>query len=172
MAFIAINEGMNTGSRSASTSDSLQLQKDCKVVYGEFVPVGGSKMHGEAKDKVIVNNPNLPNELIVSGGDKSYKVTLQVENQNNNCTAKNDKKPVKCTIKGDKLTGKIIFDIADGPSVHVPFKNTPIFVGNKCEIVYENYNNKDHKMTLYMNKVKLMIAPSDKQIVKTCGAGN
>uniref|UniRef100_A0A915NYJ7 Galectin n=1 Tax=Meloidogyne floridensis TaxID=298350 RepID=A0A915NYJ7_9BILA len=74
-------------------------------------------------------------------------------------------------IQGDKLSGKLIYDIENGPSVNVPFKDTPIFVGNKCEIVFVAYD-KDHKLTLLMNKVKLMIEPTEKQIVKACGVKN
>ncbi|CAK5115188.1 unnamed protein product [Meloidogyne enterolobii] len=168
ISIIATSEGMNTN-RSASTSDSLQTQKDCKVIYGMFVPVAGSRMHGDAK--MMANNPNSSNQLIVSGGKSKYSVTLQVENQPK-CVAQNNGTPVECQIHGDKLSGKLIYDIENGPSVYVPFKDTPIFVGNKSEIVLDGYDMKDHKLTLSMNKVKLMIEPTNKQIVKACGAKN
>ncbi|CAK5108600.1 unnamed protein product [Meloidogyne enterolobii] len=126
ISIIATTEGMKTN-RSASTSDSIQAQKDCEVIYGMFVPVAGSRMHGDAKDAMKKNNPSLTNKLIVSGGSSKYSVTLQVKNQPN-CVAQNDKIPVECQIKGDKLSGKLIYDIENGLSVHVPFENTPIFV--------------------------------------------
>nr|CAD2185528.1 unnamed protein product [Meloidogyne enterolobii] len=170
ISIIATSEGMNTN-RSASTSDSLQTQKDCKVIYGMFVPVAGSRMHGDAKNAMKKNNPSLTNKLIVSGGNSKYSVTLQVENQPK-CVAQNNGTPVECQIQGDKLSGKLIYDIENGPSVYVPFKDTPIFVGNKSEIVLDGYDMKDHKLTLSMNKVKLMIEPTNKQIVKACGAKN
>nr|CAD2159706.1 unnamed protein product [Meloidogyne enterolobii] len=169
ISIIATSEGMNTN-RRASTSDSLRAQKDCKVIYGMFVPVAGSEMHGDAKSAMKPNNPIVPNKLTVSGGNSKYSVTLQVENQPK-CVAQNDGNPVECQIQGDKLSGKLIYDIENGPSVNVPFKDTPIFVGNKCEIVFVDYD-KDHKLTLFMNKVKLMISPTDKQIVKACGVKN
>ncbi|KAL7079622.1 hypothetical protein ACQ4LE_001727 [Meloidogyne hapla] len=161
MAFIAINEGMNTNRSGSSTST------DC-MRYGTLIHVGDKKNLKAPKP----NNPDVENLLKMTGDDlfKNSQVTLKVGNQSP-CTVTNNSE-TKCKITGDKLNGNLIFTTAKGTKISVPFANAPLFSENKCIIELGQYNIGTHETKLKINGEMFMITVKNNKVPIHCNRAN
>ncbi|KAL7079682.1 hypothetical protein ACQ4LE_001855 [Meloidogyne hapla] len=138
MAFIAINEGMNTESRSGSSSST-----GCTKYYGKI-----EHMPGTAKNIVWKPSTDGEKNLVLAKGMKGLEsVALQVGTQK--CTA-TPSTPGKCQINGNSLNGQMIFSFSNKQIV-VDFKQAPIFSGDKCVIEIVDYDIETHETKIKIN---------------------
>ncbi|KAL7079686.1 hypothetical protein ACQ4LE_001851 [Meloidogyne hapla] len=179
MAFIAINEGMNTGNRSGTKDASGSNPGSCKVVHkGKLVDPAQLKY----ELRPIPSVKDKPNTIEVTSKDpnnknfEKTKVTLVIGIVKCEASIK-DKEPVECKIPHkdikEKQDGKLIFSYSEGKEVEVPFKKIQMFNANNCEIQLDTYDIKSHTLEFFVNGYKLKVVPEEeKKAEKECKGKN
>ncbi|KAL7079687.1 hypothetical protein ACQ4LE_001852 [Meloidogyne hapla] len=146
MAFIAINEGMNTGNRIGSSGAS-----GCTTYKGKI-----EHMPETAKNIVWKSSTNGPKKLVLAKGMTGLeKVTLIIGDKQCFASFSN---PGLCQVDGESHDGQLIFELTKA-KVFVDFQSAQIFSGNMCKIEIEGYNKDAFEAKIKINGADFIIKP-------------